>query len=208
MTIVSFAQSSAVTKDNKNKVFEWTTRYMQAYPTEAYAHMYGKRALNELLQTAGLQKILVFNGLDGEGMPKIVFKAAGNDGKVIAGSNSYDVSRTCPPSCPKALIDEIGSVIDEGLAVQYIEKFQSTYTMRPQAQLFTREQFEKILAQPAAEGMYLGRAIDETGNLRVVLAGLDGTGNVMWDGVVIDNGTPIPSGVDLGYPVRDIVSVK
>jgi hypothetical protein len=42
----------------------------------------------------------------------------------------------------------------------------------------------------------------------MILAGVDFYGNVMWDGVVIDNSTPIPAHRDLGYPSQSIVSIK
>jgi hypothetical protein len=144
-TVVSLSQNNVVAENNSdaNKVFLWTSNYMKAFPTEAYAHIGGKIAIKEFLNTKGMEKILVFNGIDSEGSHKVIFKAAYENGLPIEDTDTYDNIRPCPPYCPKEKIAEIGSVIDEGLAFQMIEKFQRNYTSRPKAQLFDKEVLKK-----------------------------------------------------------------
>ena len=207
------AQSNIVAATSNHEVSVSTAKYMSTYPNEAYGHVYGKKVLTELLNSEGLKKVFVFNGLEGNRDIKLIFKAADGNGSLLDVS-PYDNGYPCPPVCasgggeedPK--IASIGQAINEGTAQQWILNFQRTYRSRAKAQIFEKESFEQVLAQKGAQGIYFANAITEKGDQTMVLAGVDGYGNIMWDGVVINNGTAIPAFRTLNYPAQNIVAKK
>lgn len=211
VAVMSFAQVSGVIAGNNtesNKIFVMTSKYMKTYPTEAYGYIYGKTALTQFLNTQGLEKVFVFNGIDDTGMNKIVFKGGDKNGQIIGGTDPYDDATVCPPICPKSRIAEIGSPISETYAHQLIGSFQRTHTNRAKAQIFERSSFETVLAQNGAEGIYLGHALNEKEEQIMILAGVDVNGNIMWDGVVINNSVPVPAVQNVGYPATDVAAKK
>src|SRR5204862_2518001 len=80
VTHVSFAQFENVGANGKpitnEAALAWTGNYMSAYPDEAFGHVYGKKVMHELLNTEGIAGVYIFNGLDGNGNIKLIFKAA------------------------------------------------------------------------------------------------------------------------------------
>jgi hypothetical protein len=207
--VISFAQVANVVAEfnsEANQIFVMTSKYMKEYPREAYGYIYGKNALNEFLKIKDLEKVYVFNALDKDGMNRIVFKAGNKNGEVLSTTDPYDEAKTCPPFCPKTRIAETGRAISEDLAVNLIESFQNTYASREKAQLFDRSSFEKVLAQEGAEGVYLGHGLNNRDEQVMILVGVDAGGNIMWNGVVINDSTPIPALQNLGYPSSNLVA--
>jgi hypothetical protein len=205
--IVSFAQT-ADTSSDANQIFTMTARFAAVHPAEAYGFFYGKEALNELLTVKDIGMVYVFNALDEGGMNKVVLKAADPKGNILISTDPYDEVKTCPPFCPKSQIAAIGKPITEENATRLIETFQMTYRNREKAQLFDKSSFEKVLAQKGAEGLYLGHAINDREEQIMILAGVDFYGNIMWDGIVVNESTPIPAFQSIGYPANDIAAKK
>jgi hypothetical protein len=212
----SYAQSNGVdiSARNGNEVFVSMEKYKAVYPNEAHGHVYGKEVMQELLAIPSLSKVFVFNGLSGGSEIKLVFKGADQRGEIIMNSLAFDLGYPCPPYCPKTTtggkdkISAIGSVIEEGLAQQLIINFQDTYRSRAKAQVLDKASVEEILAQETAEGIFFWNAINEKGEQTMVAVGVDANGNSMWDGVIINNATPIPSYRNLTYPSRQVIAKK
>jgi len=207
---VTLAQVNNAMSMGKNvtngKSLTWNESYKVAHPNDAFGHVYGKRMLLELLDFKSLTGVFVFNALDGNGIVRLVFKAA-HEQQVIANGVAFDNGFPCPPYCPKEgdNIENLGAQIDESKAQQWIENFQITYARAPQAILFTKENLEQILAQKDAAGIYFGNAINDKGQQTMVLVGIEANGAIMWTGVTVNNGVPFsPS----GYPSRAIALKK
>jgi hypothetical protein len=212
--IVSFAQLNTVENLNAcNEVHLAIKKYVTVYPNEAYGHLYGKKALREMLSINGTEKIYVFNAMLGTSM-KIVFKVSDKNGNILSHATAYDHAKTCPPKCPTnttnggKTVSIIGSPIEEGLAQQMILNFQDNHRSRAKAQLFERESFEQVLAQDGAEGMFFCSGINTKGEQTMIAVGVDANENLMWDGVVLNNGVSIPSFQYLPYPERNVIAKK
>ncbi|MFZ6011834.1 MAG: hypothetical protein ACOYXT_15945, partial [Bacteroidota bacterium] len=116
-------------------------------------------------------------------------------------------SYPCPPMCPKEgdNLKDIGAQIAEAKAQEMIENFQLTYPHHTKAVHFEKQDLEKVLAQKNAAGIYFGNAINDHGQETMVLAGIEANGNIMWDGVTVNTGTPASP---VGYPSRAVALNK
>lgn len=170
-------------------------------------HYYGKKMLNELLSHPNIAGVSIFVGLDGAGNEHLIFKPLNELGEVPPSSFAYDAGSTCPPICPPKAVMQLGSAIEEGLAQQMINTFQSKNEGRTFAHSFRADAFNEILAQPDAAGIYFANGMDENSNEHLILVGTKDNGEVMWNGLVYNSGATCAI-VCPGYPPQNMANKK
>ena len=110
---------------------EWMANFEFENQGEIFGHLYGKQTLKEILSQEGAEGLKIFNGLDEQGVAKLVFYAANSSGQEFG--MAYDFSMPCPPYCGDPDGDEytdiqeienIGTPIESSLAEQWIKEHQ------------------------------------------------------------------------------------
>jgi hypothetical protein len=92
---------------------------------------------------------------------------------------------------------EEGSLIDLETAASWTANYRekvilsTTGELPVKAHLFGREIFEQLLSQNACVGIRIYYALDELGQKKLILVGVDGDGNDMEE-IVVDNGKVCP----------------
>jgi hypothetical protein len=213
ITCATYAQVKDVTTIGKaipkETASDWTLRFKQNNPGAVLGHYYGANVLREILHTEGLAGVLIFNGLDHKGNIHLVFKAADKNGEVIASAGSFDDGTLCPPVCPpKNGIAGIGSRIEDGIAQQMIENFQSHNQGKVFSNLYGKTVFENILAVVGVEGIYFSNGIDEKGAEHLVLAGVNKNGEVVEEAGPFNDGLLCPPYNCPRYPPKNSVTAK
>lgn len=170
----------------------WTRSFEEGRPGAAPGHLYGRKALKELLSLEGVAGLYIFKGLDDRGAEHLFFKAADAEGQVIHPDVVVQNGLPCPPSCPKADIAAIGGRVDRALAARAIQRYEARAARTVRGHLYGRDVFERLFAQQGVEGLYFAFGLGEDGSEHLVLAGVDGTGRVLWEGLVVNQGLSCP----------------
>jgi hypothetical protein len=158
----------------------WTAKFQSANPDQVSGHTYGKVILAKLLASPGASGIYFFNGLDEKGKVHLILRAA-NEERIPQGF-AVNVGVPCPPHCPPDdIVSSIGRVIDEGLAQQWISTFGQTFPGRTQAHLYGKEIINSLLSRKGVEGIFFAYGIDEKNIEHLVLAGVTGEGQILWE---------------------------
>jgi hypothetical protein len=187
----------------------WVKNY-EASGGKTLGHMYGSKILRKMLSEPSTAGIIIFVGLDSDGAEHLIFRTLNEEGN-ISNSDRPPVNNglTCPPVCSKNGISEIGGEIEEVLAQQMIDKFQSTYPDRLLASSFSRAAVESVLNKKDAAGIYFANGLDENNAEHLILVGLQENGTIMWTGGGVNNSFPCPPYCPNGkYPQVKSASVK
>jgi len=187
----------------------WVKNY-EASGGKTPGHMYGSKILRELLNEPGTAGLIIFVGLDNDGAEHLIFRTLNAEGN-LSDSPRPPVNNglTCPPVCSKTGISELGGRIEEALAQQMIDKFQSTYPDRLQASSFSRASVELALNKKDVAGIYFANGLDENNTEHLILVGVLENGTIVWTGGGVNNSMPCPPYCPNGkYPTVKSASIK
>ncbi len=177
----------------KETAFSWLKNFEVKRPDAVKGNFYGVKVLRRLISNTDVAGIFIFNGRDDEGKSRIIFKACDEKAEVLPGGLAYDQSIPCPPICPpKTNISDIGGVLDERSAEQWIDNFKTNYDGHVVSHLFGKDIFEQLMAQQGVQGIYLANGLDNQGNEHMVLAGVNKEGDILWNGLVANQSVPCP----------------
>lgn len=181
------AQSSASYTGEIVK-FEETQLWMQNHDLqsaeEIRGHLYGQKALMQLLEQPGVTEVKIYNAQDSEGSFKLVFQGLGEQATEVG--LAYDVSKACPPICGGGgvVIEDIGAPVSYADAQMMISEFALNYPESPNSYTFSAELVAAVLTQPQSKGLFLAYGVDEGANPQLILLGISSAGQVLETGPV------------------------
>jgi hypothetical protein len=159
--------------------------------SQPLAYLYGKTTIQQILATPGAAGIVIYNALD-KGGSKLVFRPVDASGSVVENSLVWDDGLICPPSCPTNNISSIGSTVDGDKARNWISDFQAANSSRANSFLFGREIVNQVLNQLGVDGIAFMTGSKTSGQEALVLVGIDQSGALLWDGLIVDDGMICP----------------
>jgi hypothetical protein len=193
----------------KTKASHWMKNFeLQKGGTLAY--LYGKQIMKELASTKDCSGAYIFLAMENN-KETIVFKPFNKDGVMFKGL-AFEEGTQCPPYCTPCEagpckdennLSKIGKRIEEGMAVEMIEKYRS---IKPTHDAFFLEQsfLKTLLSRRDVEAVYFANGLDELGQEHLILIGVSQENQLIWDGPVYYlNKTSLPD-----YPQYPVAKTK
>ena len=182
-----FAQVPANTQGeivNFKDAESWMQNYDAQFTEEVRGHLYGQKALMQLLDQDGVQGVKIYNAQDLDGTQKLVFKGLGSEATEVG--LAFDVSRSCPPVCGGGgiVIEDIGAPISFASAQLMINEFALNNPESPSSYTFSASVVKEVLTQSGSKGLFLAYGLDQVSNPQMILIGLSAEGELMKDGKV------------------------
>ncbi|MGI9544258.1 MAG: hypothetical protein ACR2MX_13445 [Cyclobacteriaceae bacterium] len=178
---------------------EWMANFEFENPDKIFGHLYGKQTIREILAQEGAEGLKIFNGMDENGVAKLVYYAANENGEELG--RAYDTSMPCPPFCgdpdddqyaPSQDIKNIGGPIEQSLAEQWIKEHRANRPSQIQSATYGSQIINSILDYENVNGLYFAQAIDLDGRGQILLVAADQNGTLLMNHSVAGN--PITTG--------------
>jgi len=189
----SYQVMAQVTDNGQSEIVQfedaesWMQNYDAQFSEEIRGHLYGEKALYQLLEETDVTAVKIYNAEDQEGQRKLVFQGIGTDASEVG--LAFDVSRACPPVCGGGglAIAEIGAPISPAQAQMMISQFALSNPESPSSYTFDATSLRQVLEQPQCEGLFLAYGVDGQTNPQLILIGLSAEGELLKEGDIIAN---------------------
>jgi len=193
---LSFGQQADVSGVGKiipeRQAHQWTAQFKSKHPNDLQGYFVGKTMLHAMLSSTDVAGLFILNAIDDHGVQLFVYSAATNQG--VAKEPYGDNGLVCPPTCPSGGsggLASVGSFIDADKSSRWQANYAAHFSSRPASFLFGKKVVLDILNQNRVAGLMVMNALNERGELCVLLVGVNENGQMMWDRIG-DDGLPCP----------------
>lgn len=192
---LSFGQQADVSHIGKiipeQQAHQWTAQFKVKHPKDLQGYFVGKTMLHAMLSSTDVAGLFILNAIDDHGGQLFVYSAATNQG--VAKEPFGDTGLVCPPHCPwgGGGLASVGSFIDADKSSRWQANYATEFPSRPASYLFGKNVVQDILSQSRVAGLMVMNALNDRGELCVLLVGVNENGQMMWDRIGED-GLPCP----------------